>query len=168
MFAFLFLQYSILFNMETISITVYQDDVYNEVAKATDYTGTKLLDADPSARERILATDEDLSDLVRFWEEASLTANERLKTMLVSGSTQVVTNRTAYIAVIEVSKSFDKSLAASVEKLLHNFFIASIIAQWFKLSNKGEANDYFAQSSEMITATERLLYSRKRPSRPTE
>ena len=177
--------------METIEITIYKGDVYEEVAKATDYTGAKLIDGDANARDRILATDSDLSDLSRFWEEAVLATNERLKEMLVSGATKQVTQfieavpketqaqalppepiqatkRTAYVAKLEVSKSFDKELTQSVQSTLRNFFIFSIIGQWYKLANKGEAADNFTQAGEMMTAAERLLYSRKKPTRPKE
>lgn len=177
--------------METIEITIYKDDVYEEVAKATDYTGAKLIDGDASARDRILATDSDLSDLSRFWEEAVLATNERLKEMLVSGATKQVSQfidavpketevqafpidpipikiRMAYVAKLEVSKSFDKELTQSVQSTLRNFFIFSIIGQWFKLANKGEAADNFTQAGEMMTAAERLLYSRKKPTRPQD
>lgn len=178
--------------METIEITIYKDDVYEEVAKATDYTGAKLIDGDASARDRILATDSDLNDLSRFWEEAVLATNERLKEMIVSGETKQLSQfveavpketqvqtlpivnpigtvkRTAYMAKLEVSKSFDKGLALSVQSTLRNFFIFSIIGQWFKLANKGEAADNFTQAGEMMTAAERLLYSRKKPTRPQD
>ena len=178
--------------METITIQVFKDDVYEEVAKATDYTGAKLIDGDEKARDRILATDNELSDLGRFWEESVLATNERLKEMLVSGTTkdvQVSTDiwgtkdlaqhdiclpikpviiKTAYEAVLEVSKSFDKELTASVQSALQNFFIASIIGQWFKFANKGEASDYFKQAGEWMNGAERLLYSRKKPTRPSD
>ena len=178
--------------METITIDVFKDDVYEEVAKATDYTGAKLIDGDEKARDRILATDNELSDLGRFWEESVLATNERLKEMLVSGTTkqvQVSTDiwgtvgiaqqslelpikpvimKTAYEAVLEVSKSFDKELTGNVQSALRNFFITSIIGQWFKLANKGEATDYFNQAKEMMDGAERLLYSRKRPTRPSD
>lgn len=178
--------------METITIAVIKDDVYEEVAKATDYTGAKLIDGDEKARDRILATDNELSDLGRFWEESVLATNERLKEMLVSGTTKMVqvstdiwgtvgiaqqdielpikpvVMKTAYEAVLEVSKSFDKELTGNVQSALRNFFITSIIGQWFKLANKGEATDYFNQAKEMMDGAERLLYSRKRPTRPSD
>ena len=158
--------------METISIQVFKDDVYKEVAKATDYTGAKMMDADEGAYDRILATDSALSDLGRFWEESALAVNERLKQMLVSGETvsvpSVEGHRMAYAATLEVSKAFDKGLTASVESTLRNFFIASIISQWFKLANKGEAADYLSQAGEMMDGAERLLYSRRRPVRPSD
>lgn len=181
--------------METITIQIIQSDVYEEVAKATDYTGSKLIDGDETARDRILAADDDLAELGRFWEETVLATNENLKEMLVSGMTKRITSVTidpiypdlpadepatqadselptpgkiGYEAVIEVSKSFDKVLTASVQSTLRSFFIASIIGQWFKFANKGEANDYFTQAADMMETAERLLYSRRKPTRPTD
>jgi hypothetical protein len=158
--------------METITIQVSKDDVYEEVAKATDYTGAKLINGDENARDRILATDSDLSDLSRFWEESVLATNERLKEMVVSGETKSVdvdkSTKIVYEVTLEVSKSFDKSLTANVQSAIRNFFIASIIGQWFKFSNKGEAKDYFSQAGEMMNGAERLLYSRKKPTRPMD
>ena len=178
--------------METITVHVFQSEVYDEVAKATDYTGSKLIDSDENARERILAADDDLAVLSRFWDEAVLATNENLKEMLISGSTKQikevdfpesgtvgdlqpiaditpgpVLRRLGYEALIEVSKSFDKALTASVESTLRSFFIATIIGQWFKFANKQEAADYFAQAGEFMTAAERLLYSRRKPTVPT-
>lgn len=185
--------------METITIQIFQDDVYEEVAKATDYTGSKLIDGDDGARDRILAADDDLAELGRFWDESVLAVNENFKEMLVSGKTKTITLRelnpitpvypnqagdmamqalastttqpigkTGYEAVIEVSKSFDKTLTASVQSTVRSFFIASIIGQWFKFANKGEAKDYFTQGAEMMETAERLLYSRRKPTRPTD
>lgn len=186
--------------METITIQIFQDDVYEEVAKATDYTGSKLIDGDEGARDRILAADDDLAELSRFWEESVSATNENLKEMLVSGRTKlisltaivdplpepgistqsenanalppvqppVILGKTGYEAVIEVSKSFDKVLTASVQSTLRSFFIASIIGQWFKFANKGEAKDYFVQAADMMETAERLLYSRRKPTRPTD
>lgn len=79
-----------------------------------------------------------------------------------------IVTRTGYEAVLEVSKSFDKGLKDNVQSALRNFFIASIIAQWFKLANKNEAADYFNQAGEMMDGAERLLYSCKRPPRPSD
>ena len=88
--------------------------------------------------------------------------------MLVSGRTKEILGKTGYEAVIEVSKSFDKMLTASVQSTLRSFFIASIIGQWFKFANKGEAKDYFTQAADMMESAERLLYSRRKPTRPTD
>lgn len=159
--------------METITVQILQEEVYEEVAKATDYTGSKLIGEDENARDRILAADDDLANLVRFWEESVLATNENFKEMLVSGKTKLLdegesAGKIGYEVVMEVSKSFDKNLTASVESTLRSFFIASIIGQWFKFANKKEAGDYFQQAAEMLETAERLLYSRRKPMVPTK
>lgn len=155
--------------METISIQVLRREVYEEVAKATDYTGSKQVEGSNEVRDRILASDDDLAELGRFWDESVMAVNENLKEMLIEGkSVQTEDDGVAYQATLEVSKSFDKALTASVQTTLRSFFIASIIGQWFKFANKTEAPDYFSQGAEMISATERLLYSRRKPTRPND
>ena len=101
----------------------------------------------------------------RFWEESVTAVNEDLKEMLVSGITDADKN---YKAELQVSKSWDKTLQESVQSSLRSFFIDSIIGQWFKFANKGEAKDYFATAGEAMLNVERLLYARKRPTLPTD
>lgn len=176
--------------METITILVYRRDVYDEVAKATDYTGSKLIDVDAGARDRILAGDDDLAGLSRFWDESVSACNENFKELLQewfcgypaetlaapsanavpAGGAGIIAgdNSYCYSATLEVSKSFDKRLASSISSTIRSYFIASIIGQWFKFANKGEANDYFTQAAEMLESAERMLYSRKRPAIPKD
>ena len=146
----------------TITIEISQPDVYDEVAKTTDYTGTKLMDADSGARERILATDCDLETLERFWEEAATAASESMKEMLLKEKRY----DGGYKVTLEVGTQFNPALATSIEKALRIFFIVSITGQWFKFANKEEAADYFAQGAEQLAAIERMLSHRIRPKRP--
>ena len=149
-------------------VEINQREVYEEVAKATDYTGSKMTGEDSGARERILATDEVLGDLGRFWDDSVLAVNEKFKDMLVSSQEKDEQGDKKHQFTFEVSANFDETLVDSIQQSIKNFFILSIIAQWFKYTNKKESQDYFNQSAEMITAAERLLYSRKKPSIPTE
>lgn len=177
--------------METITIEVRREDVYEEVAKATDYTGAKLVGADADARDRILAGDEDLITLSRLWDEAALVCNENFKEMttgplnFISLALNEYDERSRILAnsghnqdggdnpgedyriTLEVSKAFDKGLAGSVEAAVRSFFIASIIGGWFVFANKGEAAAYFAQAGDVLKSAERMLYSRRRPGKPT-
>lgn len=149
------------------SISILQSEVYEEVSKASDYVGSKMLGDDSGARERILATDAVLDDLTRFWDESILVVNENFKDILHSFTEEEEDKSDKKVTFsFEVSVSFDENLLPNVKKAIKNFFILSIIAQWFKYTNKGESQDYFNQSAEMITAAERILYSRKKPVAP--
>lgn len=149
--------------MSSVSITVVQSSVYDEVAKATEYTGTKMLNEDSEARDRIFTTDEDLETLSRFWDEAAADCTDRFKLMTVSA----VTSGGNYVLTLDVSKSFDTNLTASVETAIKSFFISAIVGQWFKFANKPEAAEYSQIALDHLLTAERLLYSRKKPSLPT-
>lgn len=148
--------------MATINFVIDKEEVYGEVGKATDYTGSKMADGDERTRERILASDEELADLGRMWDESALTVNERFKSMVRN----VEYTSDNYTLELEVSNSFDQRLTHNVEACIKGFFIASITGQWFKYADKEDAAEWLQQAAEMLTGAERLLYSRRRPVRP--
>lgn len=151
--------------MKTITITIGQSDVYKEVAKATDYTGSKLIDGDDKARDRILAVDDDFKELGRFWDETIAAMEEFLKSLLVKSSKNDSKN---YELELEVSASWDDALKDSVQATLRSYFISSIIGKWFNFANKGESNEYLVNAASLLVDAERMLYARKRPALPTE
>lgn len=144
--------------METITLNIQRADVYLEVDKTTDYTGSKLIEGDAGARERIAATQTDLKTLSRFWEEACVTANERLKEMYVESSLPTAED---YEVKLQVSVAFDKALVPSVEATLRSFFITLITGKWYVFTNKGEAASYMSEAGSLIEDVRRKLYARR-------
>lgn len=144
--------------MATITLSIHKEDIYTEVDKTTDYTGSKLIDGDSNARDRIAASDTDLKTLSRFWEEAKNTTNERLKEMFEDATE---TSDGTYNLTLKVSVAFDQNLKPTVEATLRSFFIVFITGKWYVFANKGEAKDYFEQAGELIEDVRRKLYSRK-------
>lgn len=149
--------------MELIELKIDRSEVYEEVAKATDYTGSKMENGDDDIRDRILITDADLETLGRMWIEAASVANDRLKAMFRAGSRP---SEDEYRVTLEVSKSFDRGLIPSVVASLKSYFVLAITGKWYKYANKGEAGDYFTEAGEMMEDVLRKLYSRMRPRRP--
>ena len=152
--------------MQTVSITVKRNYVLEEVAKATDYTGSKLMGSDAGALNRILATDEDLAELGILWDEAAMAIDETFKEQIISPGTNSEALNDDYHATMMMSEGFDISLIPTLESILRSFFITSVIAGWFKYTNKEEAADYYAKGAEYLKAAERIVYYRKRPNRP--
>lgn len=148
--------------MPTITLQVNKAMVWNEVAKTSGYTGDKMTDADENAYERILITDEDQKSLQRFWEEAVAVANDQLKEMLETASPM----NSDYHVTLNVSRSYDTVLNASVQAALTSYFISAIVGRWYKFSNKTEAESYLSEAANMMDDVLRKLYSRKRPRRP--
>ena len=64
------------------TLSVNKEDVYNEVAKTTSYTGAKM--DDEAAYDRIFTTEEDKTMLERFWDESKNTICNSMKKFLVN------------------------------------------------------------------------------------
>lgn len=148
--------------MASITLNVNKADVWSEVAKTSGYTGDKMTDTDKNAYERILITDEDQKSLQRFWEEAVAVANDQLKEMLEMASPM----NSDYNVTLNVSRSYDTVLNASIQAALTSYFISAIVGRWYKFSNKSEADSYLSEAANMMDDVLRKLYSRKRPRRP--
>lgn len=150
--------------MPQITLQVDKETVWNEVIKTSGYTGDKMLSSaeDDNPYERILLTDEDKKSLQLFWEESVTVANNQLKEMLITASSMT----DDYKVVLQVSRSYDTILNASVQSAIKSYFIAAIVARWYKFSNKTEAQGYFTEAAAMMEDALRKLYSRRSPIRP--
>ena len=118
-------------------LKIKKEDVYNEVAKTTSYTGAKM--EDDAAYERIFTTAEDKTMLERF----------------------------TYTLTLELSASFDDSLLESMERSLFSFFVMNITAKWYTFTNKNEATDYAAGAATNLEDIMRKAFFKKKPRRPT-
>lgn len=157
--------------MISAEFTVSKADVYNEVAKTTSYTGIKMSGDDYA---RIFTTDEDRLMLERFFNEAANGLTDVLKPFLVSVSDttplrNINLNRN-YVVNLELSSSYDSHLNKSVESSMFSYFTNFIVGNWYKFSNKGEADGYLATAASMILDIKSKIYYRKKPVRvvPTE
>lgn len=146
----------------SITVTLNKADVDEEVAKATDYTGSKLIEEDGRARDRILMSDEDQKSLKRFWTEAIDAITERLRDIVANTEDSSTDTKLTII----VSKAYDTTLNSSVQSSLRSFVISHTVGRWFQFANKKESTDYLAQARLDLDKAEHLLYSRRRPTPP--
>lgn len=146
--------------MKQIELTVAKSAVYNEVAKTTSYTGARMV-GDDDAYLRIFTTDEDQEMLERFWEEAASGATEQLKPFLHFDNSTA----TEYEVVLEVSSSYDETLTGSVRKSLFSYFVAMIVARWYRIANKQESESYANDAIGAMDDVMKKIYYRKKPVR---
>ena len=143
------------------TLSVNKEDVYNEVAKTTSYTGAKM--SDKEAYERIFTTEEDKTMLERYWNESKNTICDSLKKFL----TDEQENGGTYTLTLDLSVSFDESLLESMERSLFSFFVMNITAKWYTLANKQEATDYATGAATNVEDILRKAFFKKKPKRPT-
>ncbi len=147
--------------MKEISITINRATVYEEVSQTTSYTGSKQMDNDAKAYERIMATDADKGQLQRFWDESRVDLCQRLKKYLknetMSGENLTLT--------LEVSGSYDDTLTGSVQREMFSYFVTNIIAKWYVFANKPDTSEYAVSALNMLDGINRKLCYKKRPTR---
>ena len=178
-----------------ITLSISKEDVMQEIAVTTAYTGGKM-DNDEKALHRISTVDEDENHLERFWEESRadicqeliglVTFEGMVNDTIIIGPDDPVkpidqTDTTpAPAAVIppisiprhyelrlDVSKSFDEALLPSMWLSLRSFFVHNIVAKWYIYTNKGEAGDYADKATTLLDDIHRKAVYKKKPTRPT-
>ena len=156
--------------MQTIVLTIEKDRVWDEVAKATSYTGAKMMGEDPAAYDRISTTDQDREMLERFWVEACSIATNQLKEWVKAVSEQPIHHGvdmvTDYVVTLSVADAWPTALLDSTQSSLQSFIIATILSKWFRLANKGEMEAYASEAAAHLQDVGQKLYQRVRPSKP--
>lgn len=145
-----------------ITLRINKEDVYEEVARTTEYTGAKM--DDEHAYEVISTTEEDKMILDRFWNECKNTVTNSLKKVLVS---EIETEKGEYALTLGLSAAFDESLTESMQRSLYSFFVMSITAKWYTFTNKSEATGYATEAATYIEDIMRKAFFKRRPTRPT-
>lgn len=148
--------------MAEYTIKLNKNDVYEEVAKTTSYTGHKKQD-DEKAYDRIFTTDEDFNMLERFWNESKNTVCNGLKKFLVNEED----TKDEYSITLNMSSSFDEILFESMKRSMYSYFVMNIIAKWFSISNKPETEEYMTYASANLDDVMRKAFYKKKPQRPT-
>ncbi|MCM1356433.1 MAG: hypothetical protein NC212_08520 [Staphylococcus sp.] len=148
--------------MTPISITIEKEQVYEEVAQTTAYTGAKM-DGDEDAYDRISTIDEDQGLLERFWNESCVAVCGKLRRFLKGGFTE---ESSKFALVLEVPSGFNPALLVSMQKELFSFFVMNITAKWYAFTNKKEAGDYAVSAMTLLEGVHRKACYKKKPSRP--
>ncbi|MBQ9076262.1 MAG: hypothetical protein IJY31_00240 [Muribaculaceae bacterium] len=147
--------------MKEVILNVNKEDVYEEVAKTTSYTGAKM-DSD-DGYDRIFTTDEDQAMLERFWSECKSSICNSLKKVLVSE----LETEGEYQLRLGLSTAFDESLTDSMQRSLFSFFVMMITAKWYTFTNKEEVTGYAAEAATYIEDIQRKAFFKRKPTRPT-
>lgn len=148
--------------MIDITIKVGKTAIYDEVKKTTEYTASKSDEQD--AYNRIAAIDSDKALLDRFFNEAVADVTDIIKPFIVSiPSTEQCTEE--FSADLTLPNLFEKNLLESIESTITSYFTNYIVSQWYKFTNKKEAEDFKVLAESCIIDLRRKIYYRKSPTR---
>lgn len=149
--------------MTEITINISKEEVYEEVAQTTSYTGAKMEGGDDKTYDRIFTTDSDRSQLERFWDESCVAVCETLKEFIQEERNA----KEGFTIFLGLSSAFEPSLEAAIKKEMFSFFVTNIVCKWYVFTNKKEAADFSASAASMLEGVKRKAYHRRKPTRPT-
>ena len=154
--------------MVEITLTVSKAGVYDRVAMSSSYAGAKMVD-DVTAYDRIFTTDADREQLESYWCDMCNAATQQFKPFLVSVNAHPESRRFDlahdYEVVLSLSDRFDSALVPSIESSLFSYFVAGILAKWYRLTNKAEVESYANEAAGMLDDVMRKLYYKTAPAR---
>lgn len=148
--------------MTEVTIIINKEEVYEEVAQTTSYTGAKMQN-DEKAYDRIFTTDGDRSQLERFWNESCVAVCETLKEFVQEERNE----KDSFTLLLSLSSAFDPALEPAMKKELFSFFVTNIVCKWYVFTNKQEAGDFAASAVSMLDGVKRKVYHRRKPMRPS-
>jgi hypothetical protein len=157
--------------MQDVTITISKSLVWHEVAKATNYTGAKMVtQEDSGAYDRISTIDEDREMMERFWVEACSLVTSQLKEWVKTVEDQPIHHgvdvTSDYEVTLSVADAWPTALLDSVQSSLLSFVVATILSKWYRLTNKGEVEAYSNEAAAHLVDAQIKLYQRVRPTRP--
>lgn len=157
--------------MKTITLKVRKAYVFDEVKKASEYIGTRLVtEQDPNAFARLRLTDADDLMIERLWQEGCQVCTQVLRRYLVSVSDIAPVGNASdlsknYVATLEVPDGFETALVPGLESSLTSYVITSTLAKWCIVADRPDAQAYTELSGVCLQDINRKLFKRNRPAR---
>ncbi len=79
---------------------------------------------------------------------------------------EAVDNDGQLTLAFKLPSNYNSAAADSLADGIHAFLVDTALAEWFTITNKGDAQDYVDHAAASAETCKRALYKRVRPSRP--
>jgi hypothetical protein len=154
----------------TVTIQISKARVLDEVAKTTEYIGSKAVNKeDPDAYERIAVTDANREQLDRYWMESCSEVTKMLDHWVTSVRSQMLSHHPEissaydYKVVLGLPTNWNSAYESVLKELVMSYMVNMIVAKWLLLTNKNDAQEHATLASGAQRQIMQVLLIRKRP-----
>lgn len=164
---------------KTLQIKLVLSEILYNIDDVTHLTGRSRQDDNNDAFVANMKTNEEddvLNQLYRVignaYNKLKLKVSEYLSeeessanNILMNGKNITDTTKTILALSLKVPTNFNFSVRESVATSMHQYIVNTTIADWFKMTNKNDAKDYYDLAESNLKELHEAINKRKRPVR---
>lgn len=151
--------------MTEITLTLDKEGIITEVRRITAYEGYRGAGSD-EAYVKDFVRDEDTEALERYYAEAYARLRGVANEYVVGEP--IDTSGTEQTIELHLPDNYNEALASTMQTLATQYMVESIVADWYSLVEKENAQPHAAAASDTLTVIRGSLYKRKRPQRTNQ
>ena len=155
---------------KTITITLYMSELIYDVYDKTYLTGRSRLDGtnhEKVANMQANDDDENSNQIVRSIGNAFANLKTKLSEYIEETGTTADNKLLDKKSNLTLSLLMPSNFNQAVNDALHQYLVHSAVAEWFTITNKGDAEDYVNLAVANLTELREAINKRMRPMRPT-
>jgi len=157
-----------------LSVTLYMSELIYDVQNKTYLTGRSRYSGDNHefvANMQANDDDENANQVIRSIGNSFATLKTKLSEYLSEEGTTAddrqVDGETNFTIALYMPSNYNRATRDTIAAALHQYIVNNSIADWFIITNKGDASDYVALANACIQQIREALNKRVRPERPT-
>ena len=160
---------------KTITITLNKNELLYDIENKAWLAGRSREDGtNAAAVSKMQAGDEDAdrNQMLRCISNAVATLRNNVAEWLGdansgSATDTLITDSAAFTIVMQMPMNYNTSANNTVVAAMHQYVVNSALAEWFNMTSKEEATDYFTLAAANLQQLKDAIYKRVRPTRPT-
>lgn len=159
---------------KTITITLYMSELIYDVYDKTYLTGRSRLDGtnhEKVANMQANDDDENSNQIVRSIGNAFANLKTKLSEYIEETGTtsdnKLLDKKSNLTLSLLMPSNFNQAVNDTISAALHQYLVHSAVAEWFTITNKGDAEDYVNLAVANLTELREAINKRMRPMRPT-
>lgn len=139
-------------------LVINQSDVFAEVSKLSEYTGSKLVDEQGDHRDEVWGTPLDFMELPNLWREAQVAFEHAVRDF--ADGDGVLDGRGRYSISLSVSS---RTRLFGLRDMAQMYFVRSVLGRWFTISCKPVADVSLMAAQGALEEVVRMLYGVHEP-----
>lgn len=157
---------------KTITITLYKSELIYDVQNKTYLTGRSRKDGTNHefvANMQANEDDENLNQLIRSIGSAYDSMLMKMSEYIVDSSTSandiLKDTNGSFVVTLTMPNNFNQAANTAISSGLHQYIVNMATAEWFTITNKADAGDYYTLANTNLEQVREAINKRIRPTR---